>query len=355
MVRLSSLLLILPLAACDAVSAPGAPPPADQPHPVETGQVRVIDTDRQFALSGVARAADRARLAFQVGGRLVERMVDIGESVERGQLIARLAQPELAPAAEAAAARVRQLETQTAQAERDLQRVEQLKTDSAATQQELESAQARLDGLQASLSQARAEASRARRLLGETRLEAPVAGTVAETFVQPGEFVSPGQPVLALSGGSGGLEVAIGLPENLLDEVRVGDRAELVMPIMGGAVTGRVTELASAADGAGRLFPAVVTLDAAPGLRAGTTVTWRLRSNEPERMTVPVAAIASTGGRSQPRVFRVDDDRARAVPVTLGVVVGERVVVEADLEPGQTVVTLGLDGLIDGRAVAVRR
>ncbi len=354
MIRLSCLLLILPLAACDAVSAPGAPPPADQPHPVETGQVRVIDTDRQFALSGVARAADRARLAFQVGGRLVERMVDIGESVERGQLIARLAQPEFAPAAEAAAARVRQLETQVAQAERDLKRVEQLKADAAATQQELESAQSRLDGLQASLAQARADASRARRLLAETRLQAPVAGTVAEILVQPGEFVSPGQPVIALSGGSGGLEVEIGLPENLLGEVAVGDRADLVMPIMGGEITGRVTELATAADGAGQLFPAVLTLDDAPDLRAGTTVTWRLRSDQPERLTVPVSAIASTGGRGQPRVFRVDDDRARSVPVTLGVVVGERVVVDADLAPGDTVVTLGLDGLVDGRAVAVR-
>ncbi|MEQ8797939.1 MAG: efflux RND transporter periplasmic adaptor subunit [Salinisphaeraceae bacterium] len=354
MARLFSLLLILPLAACDAVSAPGTPPPADQPHPVETGQVRVIDTDRQFALSGVVRSADRARLAFQVGGRLVERMVDIGESVERGQLIARLAQPELAPAAEAAAARVRQLETQTDQAERDLKRVAQLKADAAATQQELESAQSRLDGLQASLAQARADASRARRLLAETRLEAPVAGTVAEILAQPGEFVSPGQPVMALSGGSGGLEVEIGLPENLLGEVAVGDRADLVMPIMGGEITGRVTELATAADGAGQLFPAVLTLDDAPDLRAGTTVTWRLRSDQPERLTVPVSAIASTGGRSQPRVFRVDDNRARSVPVTLGVVVGERVVVDADLAPGDTVVTLGLDGLVDGRAVAVR-
>lgn len=350
--RYATLVLSFLAVAC------GDPPGADdapvaQAHPVEVAEIAAIDTDRSFALTGVTRAADRAQLAFQVSGRLTERAVSIGDEVAKGDLIARLAQPELQPAAQAARARAEQLASELAQAERDLARVRDLFERDAATRQELESAQSQRDSLAAAKRRAHAEAERAERLLGETRLTAPVAGTVAQVHFQAGEFVPAGQTVVELAGG-GALEVEIGLPETLLAEVAVGDEAHLDLPLLGGEVTGRVTELASASPGPGRLFPAVITLDSGPALRPGVTVAWHLRSTGGSRLSVPVAAIASTGGRSQPKVFRVENGTVRAVPVALGVVVGERVVVSGELAAGDRVVTLGLDGLVDGRAVEVR-
>lgn len=351
-IRTAVLLLTALAAACGGDAREEAAPVAHD-HPVEVGEVAAVDTDRAFALTGVTRAADRAQLAFQVSGRLAERTVSLGDEVAEGDLIARLDQPELEPAAAAARAQAEQLETELAQAERDLDRVRRLHEQGAATRQELESAQSRRDALAASLRRARAEVRRSQRLLGETRIVAPIAGTVEQVYFEPGEFVPAGRPVVGLSGG-GAVEVEIGLPETLLGEVAVGDEARLTLPLLGGEATGRVTELAAASPGPGRLFPAVITIDASPRLRPGMTVAWHLRSNRGERLTVPVAAIASTGGRSQPKVFRVDNGTVSAVPVTLGVVVGERVVVSGDLAAGQRVVTLGLEGLVDGRAVEVR-
>lgn len=349
------LLMPLLLAACgsEPQGQGGGESVSADSHPVEVAEVAVIDTGRDFALTGVTRAADRAQLAFQVSGRLAERPAGLGAEVAEGEMLARLEQPELRPAAAAAQAQAEQLAAELAQAERDLKRVRDLHAQAAATEQELESAQASRDTLAAALRRARAEAERGERLLAETRLRAPVAGTVEQVYFEPGEFVPAGRPVIGLSGG-GALEVEIGLPETLLSEVAVGDEARLTLPLLGGEATGKVTELAAAAPGPGRLFPAVITLDAAPRLRPGVTVAWHLRSMEGRRLTVPVAAIASTGGRSQSKVFRVDNGSVSAVPVALGMVVGERVVVEANLTPGDRVVTLGLDGLVDGRAVEVR-
>lgn len=347
-------LLALPflLPACG-----GEPPeraaPVTHPHPVEVGEVAAVDTGRAFALTGVTRAADRAQLSFQVSGRLAERAVSLGDEVDVGDPIARLEQPELRPAAAAAQAQAEQLETELAQVERDLERVRRLQEQEAATRQELESARSRRDALAASLRRARAEAERSERLLAETEIAAPVAGTVEQVYFEPGEFVPAGRPVVGLSGG-GALEVEIGLPETLLSEVAVGDEARLTLPLLGGEAAGRVTELAAASPGPGRLFPAVIALDPAPELRPGVTVAWHLHAEGRKRLTVPVAAIASTGGRSRSRVFRVANGSVSAVPVSLGMVVGERVVVDGDLSPGQRVVTLGLDGLVDGRAVEVR-
>jgi RND family efflux transporter MFP subunit len=346
------LVLSLVVVACGGEPREEAAP-VTHAHPVEVGRVAAVDTGREFALTGVTRAADRAQLAFRVSGRLAERPVALGDEVDRGDTLARLEQPELRPAVAAARAQTEQLATELAQAERDLKRVRDLHAQEAATQQELESAQSRRDALAASLRRARAETERSERLLAETRLTAPVAGSVEQVYFEPGEFVPAGRPVVGLSG-VGALEVEIGLPETLLSEVAVGDAARLTLPLLGGETTGWVTELAAAAPGPGRLFPAVITLDPSPSLRPGVTVAWHLRSTDGERLTVPVAAIASTGGRSQSKVFRVDNGAVRAVPVTLGMVVGERVVIAADLAPGDRVVTLGLDGLVDGRAVEVR-
>lgn len=347
-------LAALAAAGCSAESSDRDAAPLSQPQPVRSAPVKVIDTDRDFALSGVVRAADRAQLAFQVSGQLEKRPVAIGDEVAAGDLIGELSQPELGPSVRAARARASRLQSELEQAERDLARVQSLYDRDAATKQELESAQSRRDSLAASLDQARAEAERAQSTLGETRLTAPVDGTVSRVFFEPGEFVPAGRPVVALSG-SGALEVEIGLPETLLDEVAVGDRARLELPLVGGETSGRVIELANAGGGPGRLFPAVLSLEPAPGLRPGVTVTWHLHSKEPDRLTVPVAAVASTGGRARPRVFRITDGHVSAVPVKLGAVVGERVVVDGDLAAGDRIVTLGLEGLVNGRAVTVRQ
>lgn len=320
---------------------------------VRVAPVARNNTAQAFSLTGTTRAASRAQLAFQVSGQLAERPVRIGSSVASGDLIARLSQPELKPNATAAKADVRRLAAQLAQAKRDLDRVERLAAQDAATRQELENARAQRNTLSAQLAGARAQSKRAQNSADELRLNAPIAGTVERVFFEPGEFVPAGQPVVALSG-ENTLEVEIGVPENLLTAVSPGDKATLTLPLFDDRqVEGTISQLARAAAGPGQLFTAVITLDPDTDLRAGLSVNWQVNTPPAASLMVPAAAVASPGGTDAPRVYRVRDGVATAVPVEPGEIVGENVLITGDLDVGDSVVTVGLNNLSSGREVRV--
>lgn len=346
--------LVLLVAACSNTDdAQGDAHPAIKGKSVRVAPVRKNDHARVFSLTGTTRAASRARLAFQVSGTLASRSVKIGSKVEKRDLIARLNQPELGPAATAAKADVRQLSTQLAQAQRDLSRVQKLVAKDAATRQELENARAQRDTLSAKLASGRAQSTRAQNSAGELRLTAPIAGTIEQVFFEPGEFVAAGQPVVALSG-AGALEVKIGVPENLLDDVAVGDKAMLTLPFFSDRkIEGTVSQLARATQGPGQLFAAVITLEPNAHLHAGMSVDWRIEAKPSPSLMVPATAVASPGGTNAPRVYRVRDGIATAVPVVPGEIVGENVLVTGDLAVGDSVVSVGLNNLSSGRTVRV--
>ncbi len=345
--------LIAVITACAQSDQAAPAKPQSHVKTVRVAPVERADAARSFALTGVTRAAERASMAFQVSGNLDKRTVDLGDEVEAGDLIATLSNPSAKPQVSAARARVAELETRLAQARRDEQRVQSLFDQSAATREEIEQTRAQRDALQATLNNGQAQLSLAQRILGENRLTAPVAGVVEHIFFEPGEFVPAGRPVAAISG-SGVMEVEIGVPENLINDIEIGQPAKLRLPLFDDRkIQGRVSELASAAGGAGQLFQVVITLDEGQNLRAGLTVEWAVQSSRPDQLMVPIAAVVSPGGGAGARVYRVVNGKAQAVPVKLGTIVDERVVVEGDLSDGELVIVVGLNNLADGRAVEV--
>ncbi|WP_123632250.1 efflux RND transporter periplasmic adaptor subunit [Salinisphaera orenii] len=325
----------------------------DHTKAVRVATVRRGDADRRYTLSGVTRAAQRAQLAFQASGRLAARPVDIGAELAAGDLVARLDQPELGPAADAAAADVRGLQTRFEQAERDLRRVRRLVEQDAATRQELEDTRARRDSLAAQLDNARAQRERAVNAAGELTLTAPIAGSVTRVFFEPGEFVPAGQPVVALSGGRA-LEVAFGVPERLVQTLEIGDSARLTLPLFAQReIAGTLTGLSRASGGRGELFRAVIALDETDSLRPGLSVSWHVSAASEPGLLVPASAIASPGLSHAPRVYVLRDGVAHAIPVTPGTLIGESVRVEGALEVDERVVTRGLHNLVDGQTVRV--
>ena len=118
---------------------------------------------------------------------------------------------------------------------------------------------------------------------------------------------------------------------------------------------GALSSVSSAAAGGPGLFPAIVTLDDAPDLRAGLTTTVRLVPEaEAAELAVPLTAVVSpAGGRSW--VHRVDGDQVSLVEVEVLRVGEQRAAVRGELDPGDEVVVAGHVGLAEGAAVEVRR
>lgn len=342
-----SALVILSLAGCRNDVSVTASERA-RPVSVRAAEVlRPVETE-PLHFAGVVRARQRASLTFQVGGVLSERGVDLGQPVEAGQVLATLYNPELVPARNAAHARVRELEAQAAQARRDLQRTEQLFDRGVLSAHESEQQRARLEALLAAVSSARAAASQTEQLQHESSLRAPFSGRVEAVLVEPGEFVSPGQPVLRLAAADG-LEVEVRVPAPMLRELQAGQ----VLPVRNGMsglkLKGRVLEIGRSASQGSALYPLIVSLTH-EDLQTGDAVEVGLQRPGRDALAVPLSAIMrSAEGLA---VFRVHDSQVRRVPVEVESVRGELAMLSSgNLVAGDRVVYAGLTRLADNDRV----
>lgn len=343
--------LTLSLAGCGS-PAPVDSSPAASVERVRIATVTVAPNASQLAFPGTTQASDGGDLAFQTAGRLASRL-DIGQSFARGETLATLDNPRLQPTVDAARQRVEQLRQQRLQAERDLTRVQALRDQNAATLEEMEQVRSALAALKAGEAAARAQQLEAEQLLAEAQLTAPFAGTVTRSYADPGEFIPAGTPVLAAAGTGPQLEVEIVLPESLIMARQLGELIPVHFPLLDQSVNGRIVEVATAAAGAGRLFPMVVSVPGA-SLRAGLTAEVIIPVARDHELTVPLRAVIDPGSH-EPHIYRLTDGRAERVRVRVGDLLGERIVVSGDLQAGDSVITAGLTRLVDGQTVDVLR
>ena len=355
---LTSLAGLTVLAGAIALGAwPGATAPAsvsERSVTVEVAPVDQVTTTRTVRLSGVTRATRRAALAFAVPARLATRPVEVGARVAAHQVIASLDDSEYRLAVSAARASLAEIEVRLSQAERDRARVERLAAARAATAEETEHVAATAGALEAARAAAAAQLEEAERLTRETRLLAPFSVTVTDVLLEPGEWASPGRPVVLLSGDTG-IELEVELPEPIIGSVSLGQDVTVSLPFAGQRrVNGRVRAVARAAVGPGRLFPVVVVIEPAAGVVAGTSAELLLDVEASDQPAVPLRAVLNPGA-SRPCVFKLSDGRARRVDVELGRIHGDRVTVRGDLASGDRIVIAGHTSLVDGDRLEVRK
>ncbi len=327
-----------------------APAVAEPVRHVRVAAVRFEQGSERLRLPGLLRAADSAELAFIHPGHLAERRVVRGERVSAGQVLALLNNPGLSPALSAAEANLAELRAALQQAQREWQRLADLHQRGLVSTEELERAQTRREQLIQSEAQALARREEASEQLAEASLRAPFAGTVVDVWVETGEFVSAGQPVLALAG-HGGLEVALEISPRRAHALRVGQTAQVLEADQAVVVTASLIELGMA--GPGRPAPVRLRIEEAPvNWQPGMGVQVELTLAQTARLTIPLQAVVDPGS-GQPRVFRIAQDRAERVEVVLGAVHAGRVAVAGDLNAGDQLVVAGQSQLLNGERVRV--
>lgn len=308
---------------------------------------------RELRFSGVVRAHRRAELGFVLSGRVTDRLVELGDRVERGQPLVRLDRRQLRRSVESANAVVARADADVAFGRLERERVAKLSAVQAVGAAAGDDADHTLSVASAARRQASATAKAARRDLAEGELLAPFSGRITRVAVEPGELVSAGRTVLEIVGDDA-LELEVQLPESTLADIEEGQSVQVELPLLGRTVAGRVTTIAAAAPQSAGLFPVVVTLDADATLRAGLTARLILASDVAQGLVVPVEAVVNRSGVA-PRVLAVHADRVAARPVQVRAIAGRYAVIEGDLEVGDVVVTRGHAALADGDQVTVRR
>lgn len=308
------------------------------------------DAERHF--TGLIAARVQSDLGFRVAGKIVERLVDTGATVHRGQVLMRIDRTDFALAVTADAQAVAAARARMVDAGADEQRYRGLVGTGAVSDQTYQRAKAAADAARADLAAAEARAAVTRNQGDYSVLLADADGTVVATLAEPGQVVAAGQTVLQLAH-QGPREASVALPEDVRPALGSSARAELYAG--DGSSPAHLRQLSDAADPQTRTFEARYVLDgAAARAPLGATVTIRIADAQAAGLTeVPLGALCDRGQGSG--VWVVEPSRSTVAfrTVTVARLGGETALVRGDLRDGDAIVALGAQLLHAGQAVRV--
>jgi RND family efflux transporter MFP subunit len=306
---------------------------------------RATGSERGF--TGVIGARVQSNLGFRVAGKIVERLVNVGQQVKAGQPLMRIDETDLRLALTAKRNAVAAARASVVKLDADEQRYAKLMNSGWSPRQRYEQAKAALDTAEAQLAAAEAEARVAENEATYSILVADADGTVVDTLGEPGQVVSAGQTVIRLAQ-AGPREAVVALPETV--RPAIGSAAEAsVYGSDGRRYTAHLRQLSDSADAQTRTYEARYVLDGdAAAAPLGATVTIRLASEASRReVQVPLGALLDDGRKTGVWVLDRATSTVHFRPVDLVRVSGESAVISG-VSAGDPVVSLGAHLLQEG-------
>jgi RND family efflux transporter MFP subunit len=340
-VRFSSFagLGVLALAAC--TSAPPAPK-ADPLISVRLGQVQSADSAQSVGGAGTLALRLETPLGFTSPGRIAKILVQEGDVVRRGQLLALL--DVTAIEADLSAATAEQI-----RAEAELKRSATLLKDGWVTQPRVDSARAAAEAARAAV--------RARRFASDTaRIVAPTNGIVLARSAEPSQVVNAGTPVVVLGEASGGFVLRVALSDRDITRVARGAPASVVFEGLGQEqFKGQVIEVGGRAGAGTGAFEVEVAVPRDPRLRSGligsAVISAAQGQNTTPNLIVPPTALFSPRAGGALVYVVGDDNRARLRPIKIDEARDGGVTVTSGVSAGEWVAVAAIDRLRDGQQV----
>ena len=338
----------LALAACSPAETAVAPePPLVQTVVVASGEAGGA------RYTGVIRARTESNLGFRVGGKILERLVDPGDRVTRGQPLMRLDRTDFALGLSAARASVEAARAQMIKAKADEERSRKLVADGWTSKQTYDQNKGAADAAIAQFANAEAQASQIANQAGYSELQADADGVVMEVPTEPGQVVAAGQTVVKLAR-DGAREAEVFLPEGSKRNAQGAASATLYAD---GEATypAWLRELSATADAATRTYRARYILSGGgEDAPLGATVTLRLKSGDALRsaaVAVPLGALFDAGRGASVWRYDAETGTVAAQPVVVARMAEESADIASGLQPGDRIVALGAHLLKAGQKV----
>ena len=355
-----ALLATLAVGACNKESDANAAT-TNEPAAVTIGPENVaVAQEKQIqsgpTISGSLAAEKEARLTAEVPGAVVQTLVEAGQRVTSGQLLARIDDSAIQQSYLSATSALASAQTAASNAERELQRARTLVQAGAIAERDLESATTANTGAQAQLAAARAQVAAAKKTLEKTRIVAPFTGVVAERKVSAGDVVVPGAPLFTVvEPGSMRLEASV--PAEQLGAVHVGAPVSFtVNGYPGRQFTGRITRVNPVADPTTRQVQILATIpNAGNTLVGGLFAEGRIASESRDGLVIPANAVNERG--IAPTAMRLKGGAVEQVTVQIGLrdAASEVVEVAGGLAAGDTVLVGAAQGISAGTRVTIGR
>jgi multidrug efflux system membrane fusion protein len=300
---------------------------------------------------GEVHARYEPELAFRIGGKVAERMVEAGERVRKDQPLAKLDPQDVQLQLEGIRAQVAAAEANLRVARAEHERYKTLMDRQLVSRSQFDSSENAFRSAQARLQQARAEFDVANNQVDYAILRATHEGVIAQRRVEVGQVVAAGQTAFVLAA-DGEREVAINLPEQALERYSVGQKVSVeIWSHPGKQYPGHIRELSPAADPQSRTYSARVSFAVADvPAELGQSALVSIRSNGEVPLAVPLSAVTAEQGKAY--VWRVKDDATlERVPVQTGAFGETLVPILKGLQADDWVVLAGVQILHENQSV----
>ncbi|MFJ7312703.1 efflux RND transporter periplasmic adaptor subunit [Pseudomonas sp. NPDC098747] len=316
-------------------------------------EVKPVDYAASVTLTGDVQARVQTDLSFRVGGKIIQRSVDVGDRVTAKQVLAKLDPKDLQTNVDSAQAQVLAEQARVKQSAAAFVRQQKLLPKGYTSQSEYDAAQAQLRSSQSALKAAQAQLANAREQLSYTSLIAEAPGIITARQAEVGQVVQATVPIYSLA--RDGERDAVfnvyesllaGPPEDRSIEVSLLDNPKI-------KTTGTVREITPAVSAQTGTVQVKVTLHSLPdGMQLGSVVSATAKAPGKSAVELPWSAL--TKNLSDPAVWIIDGEgRAQLHTVTVGRYLTGKVIVSDGLKAGDKVIIAGGQLLHPGMKVEI--
>ncbi|TIO32111.1 MAG: efflux RND transporter periplasmic adaptor subunit [Mesorhizobium sp.] len=321
---------------------------------VRAETVAIADYAPRTSLTGVIAARTLNNLSFRVGGRVAERLVDVGQHVDKDAVLARIDPQEQESDLRSAQADLDAAQAQLTQASAAFERQKTLLAQGYTTRRDYDAADQALKVAQGSVEQAQSALANARENLSFTELKAGAAGVVTARQVEAGQVVQAAQTVFAIAE-DGDRDAVFNVQETLVAKTPAAPAVTITLlsdPQV--KATGKVREISPAVDPAsGSIRVKVAIADTPAGMPLGAAVIGSASAKPSKAVILPWQALTSSDGKPAVWVVDVSTKAVATTPVNVLAFDSGTVVIDKGLEAGQSVVTAGGQLLSPGQTVEI--
>jgi RND family efflux transporter MFP subunit len=317
-------------------------------------EARSYRISQKIRLPGTVQTRLVSTVASEVSGLVIEFPVRQGQTVQEGEVLARLRRENLELRLREARAQLSEDDARLQLAERTMQRTKELLEKGAVSQQDVDDRESEFNSLERRADRLRAIIEQLEDDLERTVIRAPFSGIVVQEHTQLAEWIDVGGEVLELMS-LDELEVVIDLPERYYASVRPGDRASASFDALPGVkVTGVIRAVIPQADAQSRTFPVLMEIPNLDGkIGVGMVAQVELSFGKSRTTTIVPKDAIVVQDRGQSAYVLDEEDHVWTKDVVSGTAVGAWVEVKGEIQPGQRVVTRGNERLRDGQKVRV--
>ena len=314
---------------------------------------------------GRAKAVQEVNLSFRVSGPLVERPVNVGSKVSRGDLVAKIDPRDFQVNLNDAMGKLAKAKSDMVRASKDYQRIVNIRKEDpgAASESMLDKAKDAMDSAKANVKSFTASVDAARDALNYSKLNAPFDGTIVATYVENYEYVKAQQNIVRLIDNSK-VEMVVNIPESLISAAEYVTKVYVSFDTHPDTkISATIKEVGTEASRTTRTYPVTLIMEQPDNFKilsgmAGKTV--GVEGNFPGDMgkkhfVIPPSATFSEEGEDKTWVWIVDKQNTTVSKqeVTIGDLTDHGVKILSGLNEGDLIVTAGVHYLKEGLKVKI--